>query len=733
MHRSPVVLRNFARTQKRHFINGSKAKLSRERKKEIIVLHPILKKSKHCNKSFKEILYDAQEALGLARSAGFKIANGISMPIGGWTFFKCSSDYRKENELNLLAKCHKEEEGNVTAPCQSYEKTTDENIFTGEEAPNKGESCLTHDDNVRVYIPSFDKDKHNKEIEKTGKEISKSTSMNVRDNVHYNYFEETNLQYDDIEKKIAESIMIKVNKIDSKFYFGKGKLNELTSYFLKNPTPYIFINDLLSPEQMRNLDMLFNSILQSYHDQLKLKRQREKGETHNTFRDTEFIYEDNECTDDMMNEARTYLDLYNDYMEKQEEEEENAWADEGDSPNDDNQINRNGESTKDKLFHQKKIVPLYMELFDRYSIILHILKSRAKNNLSKLQVELARANFIFNTYSEDNKSRMKYIKYVENNILGKSNIDIEEKYSQLNEFNGEKQNNKKKNYDHLGYTSNYVKSSETYKEYEKRIINNLYSKLRRELTKCKNNNTLQSSSRKHKALIAVVGYTNVGKTKLINYLTKSKLKAKNILFQTLDSSFKSMNISDGHPSIFIDSIGFIQNIPFSLYESFKISLESIKNADMLVHVIDVCHPYMEQHKKCVLDTLSKIGFSNEFLQNNMIEVWNKIDKLSDQQVFSLYKNKPINALPISAKVGTNCDILVNIIQDRIKKLKDVRVLTLQFLTKEAHERIPYLRKNFNVVPNSISYSSDGNTTFIKLVENPRNLQKYYETFGTFRK
>ncbi|KJP85029.1 GTP-binding protein HflX [Plasmodium fragile] len=657
MLRWSTTLRIFPRTQKRSFTNG--------RKKEIIVLHPILKKTKDGRKSFDEIIYDAQEALGLARSAGFKVANGISMPLGGWTFFEHPNGSKEEGDGDDLGNSYREED-----------------TFRGSRESNEGAD-------TRVGAAS----------------------------------EEVSPQGDDLEKKIAESIIIKTNRIDNKFYFGKGKLNELSTYFLKHPTPYVFINTLLSPEQFRNLDMLFNSLLRSHHDELKLRRQKERGEDCLSVRASEFNAEDDGGAEDARGEELAYVDMYNEWMERQAQQE--------DQEDGHLSLEEEGEEEEGVVFGDDVDdgdVPLYVELFDRYSIILQILKSRAKNNLSKIQLELARANFIFNTYAEDNKSRMKYIKYIENNVLGKSNFDYEEKYNRQNTFDVDRQLGKKKNYDSLGYTSSYIKSSETYKEYEKRIIQNLYAKLKKELAKCKNNNELQSSARKHKALIAVVGYTNVGKTKLINYLTNSNLKARNLLFQTLDNAFKSAKIWDGHSSIFVDSIGFIQNIPFSLYESFKVTLEAIKNADVLIHVIDVCHPYREQHKKCVIDTLLKIGTPSDFLKCNMIEVWNKVDKLGDEELLNLYKTKPKNVLPISARVGTNCDVLIKIIQTMINRIKDVQVLTLQFPAIEAQERIAYLMKNFKVVPNSISYSSDGNTTFIKLVENHRNLKKYYERF-----
>ncbi|CAD2091352.1 GTP-binding protein, putative [Plasmodium vinckei brucechwatti] len=720
--------------EKRHFTYITKVKLINKKNTEIIVLHPIFKDKKSNSKTFNEIIYDAQEALGLARSAGFKISHGISMPSGGWDYLSSSSNICDNDKV--------EDENNIFDHKVIHAYKTDDNDLNKvnnsfDENKNRKEQVdMTEQDApIDARYKQFENYDNTKEDDQKN---NKSINNNGEPNDH-SYGHMTHPKYEDIERKIAESILIKVNRIDNKFYFNKGKINEISKYYLKNPTPYIFINTILSPEQFQNLDFLFNSILKSYHDELKLNNKKHMETSYlSSSRLLESNF-DNELSDDINDSnditinRSTYFDMYNNYVDVEDAEEDSEKIefpeDEGVEDPEDIEESYSYESSIEIDKNKKKHVPLYVEIFDRYSIILYILKSRAKSNLSKLQLELARANFIFNTYSDNNRSRIKYIKYIENNVLGKSFIDQEDKYDKQNIFDiDNKKKNFKMDYEYLGYNCSFIKSTETYKEYEKRIINNIYNKLKKELIKCKNNNNLQNNSRKHKALIAIVGYTNVGKTKLINCLTNSNLKAKNLLFQTLDNSYKSLNIANSHSTIFIDSVGFIQNVPYSLYESFMISLEAIKNADIIIHVIDVTHPYKDEQKKCVLDTLVKIGIPNEFIKNNIVEVWNKIDKLSQDQLYNLYKTKPVNVLPISSKHGTNCDVLINIIQNLANKIKNVQVLTLSFPTSQAKERIDFLMKKFKVVPGSISYSSDGNTTYIKLVENPNNLKKYYEKF-----
>lgn len=699
-----VPAKNILRWNKGYFLIlnvGNKFSVlnDKRRKKEIIVLHPVINEKKQKKKkSIEEIILDAQEALGLARSANFHIATGISIPKGGWNI--------KNEENTELQKQYNEQQ-------------------------------------------------------------NQDNGYKVDDNHEKNSF--TNMNMTEIEKKIAESVIIKAHSIDSKFYFGKGKLNDIGTYYLKTLTPYIFINTLLSPEHLKNLDLFFNSLLQGYQNDLKLQKEKnkiinremqnkslrkriesvenfEKEEIENEEEEKEeeeaFLYEDEEKAKQAM-----HL-LYNDYVEieqtetnNNEEEEEEEWddiEDEGeegfDSSEWDESVETGGNQlqTNSEIYHhnsfRRKNVPLYVEIFDRYGLILHIFKNRANSNLTKLQVEIARAKFIFNNYAENNKSRIKYIHYIQNNVLSKSFEDYENKCSDRNTFDVNKKG--KPNWSTSNYTTNFIKSSETYKEYEKRIINNLFSKLKTEVEKWKKNRNLQSKARMHKALIAVVGYTNVGKTRLINYLTKSTLKTKNVLFQTLDNSYKNLHIANSYSTILVDSIGFIQNIPYSLLEAFQITLDPIKNADIIIHVIDITHPCWQQHKKCVLDTLQNIGISSQVLNNNVIEVWNKIDKLSEKEMIQVLEKKPTTALPISAYRGTNCDILTQIIQHLINKIKNVQVVTLQFETKEAQERIQFLTKHFKVVPNSITYSKDGNVTSIQVVENAQNLKKYYERFDS---
>uniref|UniRef100_A0A8C9GXB9 GTP-binding protein n=1 Tax=Piliocolobus tephrosceles TaxID=591936 RepID=A0A8C9GXB9_9PRIM len=728
----------FKRINKKHirfFINVTKKKLSNNNRKEIIVLHPTIKKTKKCTNSFDDIIYDAQEALGLARSAGFKIKNGISMPTGGWHLLTPTDhcDEEKQKYINTQSNTKFLKSVECTKEIITNETNMSKNLLhsKNEELIEESGSTKCVDNIKDSSIMNNNNQMNNVYIEEIHK--SNNTHDNTYANINkHNIFSEYDkfTEYNTIEKKIAESIIIKLNKIDNKFYFSKGKLNDISLYYLKNPTPYVFINTVLSPEQYRNLDILFNNLLQSYTEELKLNSQKINNDETLTPRTLDKLYhdeldlliklkipdEENQLTlhvkNDNFNEICTYndkndndrnvcFDIYNKFIY---EDDECNVDDKYDDINYDinqteicnvpittqnelnnKQTNNNNSSSNnnDTLKEQTKRLPLYVEIFDRYSIILHILKSRSKNNLSKLQLELAKAKFILNTYSENNPSRIKYIKYIEKNVLSSCNYDYEKKYEELNTIDINKPNSLNKNAkSYLGFTSNFIKSSESYKEYENRIITSFYTKLKKELIKCKNNYLLQQNARKHKALIAVVGYTNVGKTKLVNYLTNSKLKTKNQLFQTLDNAYKNLKINDSHSIILIDSIGFIKNVPFSLYESFKISLEAIKNADLIIHVLDVSHSYREQHKTYVLNTLKQIGISNDFIENKIIEVWNKIDKLTEQQTYFLYKNKPTHVLPISAKYGINCDTLLKIIKNLTNQIKDVQIMTLKFATKE---------------------------------------------------
>ena len=164
---------------------------------------------------------------------------------------------------------------------------------------------------------------------------------------------------------------------------------------------------------------------------------------------------------------------------------------------------------------------------------------------------------------------------------------------------------------------------ETKLELDRRVISENILKKKRDLENLKKQRELNRNERvkNQKPLVAIVGYTNSGKSTLMNLLTKADVYAKNELFATLDTTTRNMYI-DGNQVLLIDTVGFIKNLPTEFIEAFGSTLEESKYANLLLNVIDVSDPNRNEQQKVTLDTLKRIGANAKVLT-----VYNKIDKL----------------------------------------------------------------------------------------------------------
>jgi len=163
-------------------------------------------------------------------------------------------------------------------------------------------------------------------------------------------------------------------------------------------------------------------------------------------------------------------------------------------------------------------------------------------------------------------------------------------------------------------------TGETQIEADKRIIGNRIALLREELKKIDRQMATQRQNRGKMVRVALVGYTNVGKSTLMNLLSKSEVFAENKLFATLDTTVRKMTI-DNLPLLLSDTVGFIRKLPHNLVESFKSTLDEVREADLLVHVVDVSHPNFEEQYKVVEETIKEICKEDK----PTIVIFNKID------------------------------------------------------------------------------------------------------------
>ena len=234
---------------------------------------------------------------------------------------------------------------------------------------------------------------------------------------------------------------------------------------------------------------------------------------------------------------------------------------------------------------------------------------------------------------------------------------------------------------------------ETQLETDRRIILDRISKLKRELAEIDKQKATQRRGRGKMVRVALVGYTNVGKSTLMNLLGKSEVFAENKLFATLDTTVRKV-IIENLPFLLSDTVGFIRKLPTELVESFKSTLDEVREADLLVHVVDISHPTFEEQIAVVERTLADVGCADK----PVITVFNKIDAFSfvpkdeDDLTPRRRENIPLaelrdtwmSRLPgscifISARERTNIAALKSLLYERVKAIHITRFPYNDFL------------------------------------------------------
>ncbi|MCS7150247.1 MAG: GTPase HflX [Caldimicrobium sp.] len=205
---------------------------------------------------------------------------------------------------------------------------------------------------------------------------------------------------------------------------------------------------------------------------------------------------------------------------------------------------------------------------------------------------------------------------------------------------------------------------ETKLEVDRRRIKDRLAKLERELDKISSERELRRSRRKklNFKVVALIGYTNAGKTTLLNRLSKENYLAEDKLFATLDPVTKIVRTENGKIFLLTDTVGFIRDLPEDLKKAFKATLEELYNADLLIHLVDISHPDWENHVQTVETVLEEM----DLLKTPRLVVFNKVDLLKEREDFSprLLERviKQYGGLEISAKTGYNLEKLLDTIE-----------------------------------------------------------------------
>lgn len=296
---------------------------------------------------------------------------------------------------------------------------------------------------------------------------------------------------------------------------------------------------------------------------------------------------------------------------------------------------------------------LKIKILDRTSLILDIFASRARTANAKTQVELAQYQYLL-----PRLTRM---------------------WTHLERQRGG-----------IGMRG----PGETQIETDRRIILNKISLLKEELRSIDKQKAVQRKNRGRLTRVALVGYTNAGKSTLMNVLSKSDVFAENKLFATLDTTVRKV-IIDNLPFLLTDTVGFIRKLPTHLVDSFKSTLDEVREADLLVHVVDISHPNFEEQIEVVDKTLREVCNGAD---KPMIMVFNKIDAFTytpkdaddltpaSRENVSLDELKrmwmarlPHDCVFISARKGTNIDELKKMIYDRAREIHVARFPYNDFL------------------------------------------------------
>lgn len=223
---------------------------------------------------------------------------------------------------------------------------------------------------------------------------------------------------------------------------------------------------------------------------------------------------------------------------------------------------------------------------------------------------------------------------------------------------------------------------ETQLEMDRRIILHRITLLKQRLVEIDKQKTTQRKNRGRLIRVALVGYTNVGKSTMMNLLSKSDVFAENKLFATLDTTVRKM-IIDNLPFLLADTVGFIRKLPTDLVDSFKSTLDEVREADLLVHVVDISHPDFEEQIKVVEKTLSDLGCADKpsMIVFNKIDAYTWIEKEADDLTPSTKENVTLDELKktwmakmqgdclfISAKEKRNIDTLREILYQKVRQL-----------------------------------------------------------------
>jgi len=297
----------------------------------------------------------------------------------------------------------------------------------------------------------------------------------------------------------------------------------------------------------------------------------------------------------------------------------------------DNEISPNQQKNLERIFKKPVI--------DRTELILEIFAKRAQTKEAMLQVELARSQY-----------QLPRLKRLWTHLSRQSSGG-----GAFLKGEGEKQI-----------------------EIDRRLVRKQIDNLKKEIKEVRNHREVQRRARLRSGIptFAVIGYTNVGKSTLLNALTHAEVLVEDKLFATLDTTTRKFELPNHQEILLIDTVGFIRKLPHTLVAAFKSTLEEAAFTDILLHLIDVNHPLAEEHAKSTYEVLKEMGSE----EKPIITVLNKVDLLENKGLIARYKLKYPKVVPISALTGEGFDELLKMMTEGIKNLR--KIVKLRIPQKE---------------------------------------------------
>ena len=239
---------------------------------------------------------------------------------------------------------------------------------------------------------------------------------------------------------------------------------------------------------------------------------------------------------------------------------------------------------------------------------------------------------------------------------------------------------------------------ETQLEMDQRIIRHRISLLKQRLVEIDQQKTTQRKNRGRLIRVALVGYTNVGKSTLMNLLSKSDIFAENKLFATLDTTVRKV-IIENLPFLLSDTVGFIRKLPTDLVESFKSTLDEVREADLLLHIVDISHPDFEEQIQVVEKTLGDLGCADKpmMIVFNKIDAYTWVEKEEDDLTPRTKENIPLDELMKTwmAKLNDNCFFISAKERKHIDELRELLYKRVRELHVQKYPYNDFLYDNYN--------------------------------------